>query len=95
MKKSEAIKTIEDFRNLQQNWNGYDASPISEKVIDKALTLIEDLLPVPQVFPTGGSSIQFEWESNELYLEMEIFEDRIEIFNHAENRGNVTTIGSN
>jgi hypothetical protein len=44
------------------------------------------------VFPTGRNSIQFEWEVDNLYLEMEVFEDKIKIFNQSEYRGEVTTI---
>lgn len=51
-----------------------------------ALMLIKRLKPIPEVFPTGRNSIQFEWETDDeiLYLEMEIFDDNIKIFNEAQ-----------
>lgn len=82
----ESIKRIEHYREFNKpNWNGYDAEPISEKVILKALDLVKQMYPVPDVTPTGRNSIQFEWEVEELhlYVEMEIYEDKIELFSQA------------
>jgi hypothetical protein len=88
----EAIKTIESFRELKHDWNGNNAEPLSEKVINKALNLAKELKPIPLVFPTANNSIQFEWEDNILYLEMEIFEDCIKIYNHCEGEcGEITS----
>lgn len=75
------IDKINSFREFKDNWNGYGAEPLSNIVIDRALDLAKQLNPTPEVFPTGRNSIQFEWESDILYLELEVFEDRIDIFN--------------
>jgi hypothetical protein len=90
-----AIKTIKSFRDLKQNWNGYGAEPISEEVINKALKLVKELKPIPEIFPVANNSIQFEWETDDqvLYLEMEIFKDKIKVFNMSQYRGETTTIG--
>jgi hypothetical protein len=72
---------LESFRSLEKNWNGYDADPIPNKSIDKALELLDYLkgFSEPEVFPTARDSVQFEWGGKDReYLEFEIFEDRIE-----------------
>jgi hypothetical protein len=83
LESQDIIKKIESFRELEQDWNGYGANPFSEKLITKALDLAKQLSPVPKVFPTGRDSIQLEWETDNMFLEIEVFEDKIEIFNHA------------
>ncbi|MFC0903910.1 hypothetical protein ACFHWD_04290 [Clostridium sp. MT-14] len=93
MNLQDKIKDIKSFRQLKYNWNGYNGEPISDIVIDKALNLIKELKPIPEVFPTGRGSIQFEWGKDSLYLEMEIFEDKIQIFNIANKNTKEISIG--
>jgi len=93
MNLQDKIKDIKSFRQLKYNWNGYNREPISDKVINKALNLIKKLKPTPKVSPTGRDSIQFEWKKGSLYLEMEIFEDKIEIFNMADKNTKEISIG--
>ena len=83
MNKQEIINKLLEIQQLRENWNGYDAKPIPIEVITKALFLIEQLNPLPNfISPTGRESVQLEWEKDScLYLEMEIFENKIEIFN--------------
>ena len=83
LERKQVIQKIESFRRLKQDWNGNGASPFSEKLITKALDLAKQLTPVPNVFPTARNSIQFEWETDNIYLELEVFEDKLEIFNQA------------
>lgn len=93
LKLAEIIGKIEYIKSLKNNWNGYGTKPISESIINKALKLIKELKPIPEVFPTGRGSIQFEWEKDSLYLEMEILEDKIKIFNMANKNKKGITIG--
>lgn len=73
---------INKFKELKQNWDGYHAEPISEKVILKALDVVDKLEKegYDSVYPTGRNSIQFEKEFEGTYFEIEIFEDRTETF---------------
>jgi len=82
MKLKKAIKIISEIRDLKDNWNGYGAKPISKGVINRALQLVVLMKPLPDMIcPTANNSIQFEWENKLLYLEIEIFSDKIELFN--------------
>jgi hypothetical protein len=85
LEKSKAIKKLTSLRGL----DGY-----SDKLIIKAIDLVKELVPAPIVFPTNRNSIQFEWERGILYLELEVYEDRIEVFNQASDRWGNTIIGS-
>lgn len=82
VKLNTAIQKIKDFKSYKYNWNGNGARPFSEKLINKAVDLIQKFRITPEVFPVANDSIQFEWESRDefLYIELEIFEDKIEIF---------------
>lgn len=78
-KKLENINNLLSFKKFQANWNGYDAQPFAENVIQKSIEFINSpkLRFQPSVFPTARESIQFEYEKpNGNYLEIEIFEDK-------------------
>ena len=93
MELTKAINKLESFRGLKKDWNGYNAEPFSEKLINKALELLKQTIPVPEVFPTANNSIQFEWEKTGLYLEIEIFENKVEIFAQSKYEEKLVTIG--
>lgn len=72
------FKRLDSFAELPDNWNGYGAGRISEKLIEKTKRIIFGLSVQPMLFPTGRKSIQFEYEKPDgEYLEFEVFEDRI------------------
>ena len=93
MELTEAINKLESFKELKKDWNGYNAEPFSEKLINKALELLKQTTPIPEVFPTANNSIQFEWEKTGLYLEIEIFENKVEIFAQSKYEEKLVTIG--
>lgn len=78
------LETLDSFRSLDRDWNGYDAKPIPETIISRAKRFYELFEFKPdQVVPTGRETVQFEWytfpESSDLsYIEIEVFEDRLE-----------------
>ena len=74
--KNELYSTLNDIENICQytNWNGYDSDSIpisiftaSKKVID-LLVDNDDI----EIFPTARPNIQFEYEDNIKYVEMEV-----------------------
>jgi hypothetical protein len=73
-----ARQTIDAFRTLSENWDGYGAAAISPMACDNAryfIDLIEAApfgLPVPELSPTPAGTISFEWEGShaEAYLEI-------------------------
>jgi hypothetical protein len=73
-----ARKSIDAFRTLRENWDGYGAAAISPIACDNAryfIDLIEAApfgLPAPELSPTPAGTISFEWEGShaEAYLEI-------------------------
>lgn len=57
--------------HLEPDWDGYDAIPISEKTIDKALNLARLLpagIPLPEVIPEPTGEIAFEWYRDKTHV---------------------------
>lgn len=76
-----ALEKINSFKNLETNWDTYGALPITDIVINSSLTFLNKFKIIPDIFPTGRGSIQFEFEkSNGDYLEFEIFTDKINYY---------------
>jgi hypothetical protein len=73
-----ALHSIDEFASLEENWDGYGASPISSQVRGHAQRFIKMIeasssgLPVPEVSPMPSGTISFEWETQntEAYLEI-------------------------
>lgn len=77
---------IDEISNLKKNWNGNNAQPFNDKIINNALLFLKFSLYKPEIFPTASNSIQLEYEKeNGEYLEFEIKENVIEIFRIYEN----------
>jgi len=81
------IEKLNEFLDLRENWNGNNAKPFKEEVIDKCIDLI-NLLSIdnqPEIFPTARNTIQFEYDNKNKYLEFEISEKSIDGFFSSEN----------
>lgn len=76
----ELEEKLNDITKLEDNWNGYGAKQFKPELIQKAKDLLKLLSNPPEIFCTGRDSIQFEWEEDGHYFELEIFEDKITVF---------------
>lgn len=71
---------LDELSRLNGNWNGYGAGVFNENLINFCKNILIMLQFQPEVFPTGRNSIQFEFEKDGRYLELEIFsEDNISV----------------
>lgn len=78
-------ETIKSFLNLEDNWNGYGAKPISNKVINNALR-VAMIFPKDkdiEIFPLADNGIQFEAEIGRRYFELQIYEERFHYYFHS------------
>jgi len=80
MKKAHNLDKVYRFAEYKNNWDGYGAPKISNKIIEKSIKLIfENKITIqPNFFPTGRGTLQFELEPDDNhYLEIELFSDKI------------------
>lgn len=90
----EGIDKIKSFLEMEPGWNGYDAEPIRQDVADNAIRFINELNELPEIFPTGRNSIQFEHFINDDNLvEIEVFADHFECFSITDGMENETSTG--
>ncbi|PHU34450.1 hypothetical protein [Pseudobutyrivibrio ruminis] len=66
------LKKLSDISRLETNWNGNGARKISKKLINEVQIIIEKIVKQPEIFPLPDGRIQFEYESNEGYMEINI-----------------------
>ena len=75
------MNTFKDLLTLEDNWNDNGAKAFSKELIRKAQFFYCKLSKKPLIFPTAFESVQLEYEDdNGNYLEMEVYNDRIKIF---------------
>ncbi|MBR4724755.1 MAG: hypothetical protein IK071_03120 [Lachnospiraceae bacterium] len=75
------LKRLAQIENLPENWNNNGAERISGNIIKTVRKLLMGLEFQPEIFPTACDAVQLEWENkNDEYLEMEVLEDSINVF---------------
>jgi hypothetical protein len=69
-------EALQELVELEVNWDSYGALPPSRQALEHAWrmtnVLVENGVPVPQVFPTRRGGIQLEWHLPSATLEWEI-----------------------
>lgn len=78
--KNRLMDKINSYRNLKDNWSGTQCKPFKEEVINNALTILNVIKMAPSIFPTPRQSIQFEWNYDGFYIELEIYDSYYEVF---------------
>jgi hypothetical protein len=66
-KYTEAVSRLDAFRDLENNWDGYGAIPISVQAIDHAQALLFNQsryaqLAFPDITPTPNGTLVVEWQ---------------------------------
>lgn len=80
----ENLKKLNEWATWTENWDGYGAPSIPEKVTQRAREL-NQLEPLKSsnvlLYPTARRSVQFEhcWGDDDIYVEVEVLEDSYEI----------------
>lgn len=80
MDKATCLKALEEISNLEKNWNGYGADPLSEKLITRSRSLLDMLQTYPLILPTACDLINFEFSANGVYIEVEVTEENYRFF---------------
>lgn len=74
------LEKLNSFLTLEDNWNDNGAEKFNEELINKCIFLEKFICFEHFISPTACNSIQFEFEINDRYLELEVFDDKIEVF---------------
>ena len=56
------LNKIDEMYSFKKNWNLYGANPIPKGTLDLTKGVLKELTIQPEVFPTGVSTIQLEYE---------------------------------
>ena len=67
---------LEQIAALEENWNGYGASPIPSSIIRDVEGFLCTLPIQPEIFPTARPSIQLEYDTADCHIEFEITEEK-------------------
>ena len=86
---------LNDIAHLKENWNDNKANPLPSSLIEKCTNLITQLEVQPFISPTACGAIQMEYEKeNGDYLELEVYSERIEVYqviNNVEHENTLTS----
>lgn len=86
---------LNDIAHLKRNWNDNKANPFPSSLIEKCTNLINQLEVQPFISPTACGAIQMEYEKeNGDYLELEIYSERVEVYQVINNIGHEETLTS-
>ncbi len=73
---SACLPKVEQFCQLESNWDSYGAQPISSSAASGAVYWLNYLaqfdIPAPDIFPMHNGNIQVEWSEFGLDIEIEI-----------------------
>jgi hypothetical protein len=75
-----AMRKLEELRKLEENWNENGANPFDVDLIRICKKIVAELPVVPEIYPTACSSVQFEYETEDKYLEFEIYLNHTEVY---------------
>ncbi len=74
------LNKVDEMYEFKKNWNLYGANPIPKGTLDLTKEVLKELTIQPEVFPTGVSTIQLEYEKGNNYLEIELCENSLSLF---------------
>jgi len=69
-----ALIQIKELTWLEDDWDAYGATKITQRAIDKAMYLVEEIssLPSPTIAPTPDGGVAFEWRNDNKNLTFEV-----------------------
>jgi hypothetical protein len=93
---TEFSEKINGFRFLEKNWDSYNADTISDKAIQKAISILDKIIQTTQnhsiklhVFPMRNGGIQFELDNENQSFEIEIDTNGILKFIRFDEEGDI------
>jgi hypothetical protein len=78
-----AHSIVDDIEGLQTDWDGYGALQVSHQTATntrRALDVILNTVPLPEITPNPNGTISLEWESSEGIAHLEIGKTQFSAF---------------
>lgn len=85
------LQQVQEILALRDGWDGFNAGPIKNDVIEFSVRVLEDIMrpntPAPHMTPMSHEGLMLEWHENGIDLEIEVerpgdlwvsFEDTVE-----------------
>ena len=73
------VARLESLAQLPEDWDSYGASPVRTSRIQQAYGLLQSIMddetPAPDLVPTANGSIQIEWHTLGVELEIHLLSD--------------------
>lgn len=77
----ENYQRFQEISNFKPGWDGHNARPISERILNRTKELLIELPSGAKIFPTGRGTVQIEYNRDEnKYLEIEVSSSTYEIY---------------
>lgn len=81
---------INSIAKLTDNWNGYDAKKIPNKVIENSYIIAKNIQnPKVEIYPTGRETTRFVYEFKKInenfYVELEVYQDHFVLWAESSN----------
>jgi hypothetical protein len=71
---NKVLREIDSLRYLERNWDSYGAPRVNRQSLTEAANILQQLatpgMPAPSVVPTSDGSIQLEWHTRGIDLEV-------------------------
>jgi hypothetical protein len=91
------IQSFQDLLQLPQNWDGYGAVQIQERIAKEALMVLAEVMdndaPAPSVVPLSDGGVQLEWHRCGRNLEIEFPADEAPGFYYYEDDSDLESEG--
>lgn len=86
------------IKNLPEGWDSHGSGSPDASVVDTAEWVLRCLgiardLPRPHVNPTPGGGVQFEWEADDRYFELEVLAERAATYLYCDDSAGVEESG--
>ena len=86
--KEENLERLEKISKFEYDWNGYEAESFDDQYINMVKEIIESLEIQPELVPTGRSTVDLYFSTDNEYLGIEIGDTKSEFVYVPQDSGN-------
>lgn len=97
---AQVLRNLRELQDLPENWNSYGARCVDPRAIQIADRILRTSMtantPTPTIIPTNQGGVDFEWETDSVFLLIRVMPSGCIHFNrestldHAESEGDIS-----